>query len=171
MCAENIIIGPVDETSNRLSPSSSTQNTATLHQPPLQNDLDQHDSSSANDGGPATPRDNTTLENPTDLVVPSVLPEDSQPETADLGTLRSQSERPPPPPVDPADPAASGWENVPPGANWEGDHEEDTQDDDSTDEEDYSFWANLKEDTSGPDQEELRAIEESGHETNALDRE
>lgn len=59
---------------------------------------------------------------------------------------------------------------APPPPEWEGERDEDSQDDDSTDEEDYSFWTNLKEDTSGPDEEELKAIEEGGHEISALDR-
>lgn len=54
--------------------------------------------------------------------------------------------------------------------DWGGEREEESQDDESTDEEDYPFWANIKEDTSSPDEEELRAIEETMDEVSALDR-
>lgn len=102
-----------------------------------------------------------------DSVVSPGAPEDSQAEPTDLPVARSQSEHPPAP----TDTVGQGWGTSASQINWEGEREEDSQDDESTDEEDYPFWANLKEDTSVPDQEELRAIEESGHETNALDRE
>lgn len=68
------------------------------------------------------------------------------------------------------DPAAPGWDAAEPRAEWTGEREEESQDDDSTDEEDYPFWVNLKEDTSSPDEEELRAIEETMDEVSALDR-
>lgn len=77
------------------------------------------------------------------------------------------------------DPAAPGWEEPAPGwevgapesrGDWGGEREEESQDDESTDEEDYPFWANIKEDTSSPDEEELRAIEETMDEVSALDR-
>lgn len=103
-----------------------------------------------------------------DSTVQPPVPEDTQPGLFDLATTHSQSEPPPPPP--PPDAAPSIWETSESRTNWEADREEDSQEDDSTDEEDYPFWANLKEDTSTPDQDELRAIE-SGHETSGLDRE
>ena len=67
------------------------------------------------------------------------------------------------------DPAAPGWEASETRGEWAGEREEESQDDDSTDEEDYPFWVNLKEDTSSPDEEELRAIEQTTHEVSALD--
>lgn len=80
-------------------------------------------------------------------------------------------------PVDPqppavTDPTAPGWEVGAPESrgDWGGEREEESQDDESTDEEDYPFWANIKEDTSSPDEEELRAIEETMDEVSALDR-
>ncbi len=72
----------------------------------------------------------------------------------------------PPPPTDPH----PAWQPPPePTGEWGGEREDESQDDDSTDEEDYPFWANVKEDTSTPDGEELKAIEEKD-EVNALAR-
>lgn len=79
-------------------------------------------------------------------------------------------------PVDPqppaaTDPTAPGWDAPESRGDWGGgEREEESQDDDSTDEEDYPFWANIKEDPSSPDEEELRAIEETMDEVSALDR-
>lgn len=115
----------------------------------------------------SNPVSDPSLDLPTDSVAAPAVPEESQAEATDLPATRSQSEHP----SAPVDPVVQGWETSASRTNWEGEREEDSQDDESTDEEDYPFWANLKEDTSVPDQEELRAIEESGHETNALDRE
>ena len=129
----------------------------------------------------------SSLDAPVESVVPPAFSEGDRPERADSLATRTESEHPPAPAV----PLATSWdsgtnwereqeavpsrthwegeqETAPPRTNWEGEHEEDSQDDDSTDEEDFPFWANLKEDTSVPDQEELRAIEESGHEISAL---
>ena len=47
--------------------------------------------------------------------------------------------------------------------------ENDSQDEDS-EEEDIPYWANLKEDDSIPDAQELKEIEDTVDETNALDR-
>lgn len=59
---------------------------------------------------------------------------------------------PPPPPESPPDP--------------EGGHDEDLQDE----EEEDPWWAELAEDTSAPDEEELKEIEQAGPEISALDR-
>lgn len=48
-------------------------------------------------------------------------------------------------------------------------NEDDSQEEDS-DEEDVPYWANFKEDLSQPDQQELKAIEKSSNEIDALDR-
>lgn len=159
--------------------SSSTQIDGLLNLPSTQNNLDLGNDEPANAGVVSTPRNNSTqmpdssvfssasLETPTDSVIPPALPESNQPEATDLSAARSQSEHPPAP----VDPVAPSWETSESRTNWEAEREEDTQDDESTDEEDYPFWANLKEDTSVPDQEELREIEESGREMSALHRE
>ena len=42
---------------------------------------------------------------------------------------------------------------------------------DSSDEEEHLYWVNLKEDTSAPDERELKVIEENGDEFSALDHE
>ena len=119
---------------------------------------------SSNNSNPAP---DFSLDPPIDSVVSPDVPHDGQAEATDVPATRSQSEHPPAR----TDPAVQGWETSASRTNWEGEREEDSQDDESTDEEDYPFWENLKEDISVPDQEELRAIEESGHETSALDRE
>lgn len=164
VCANNASLGPALETFDLLLP---------------QNSVDLRDDGHADANVTAALRNNsnpvpdslvfssTSLFPPIDSVVSPAVPEGSQPEATDLPAIRSQSEHPPAP----ADPVVQGWETSASRTNWEGEREEDSQDDESTDEEDYPFWANLKEDTSAPDQEELRAIEESGHETSALDRE
>lgn len=138
------------------------------------NNVDLHAGGHANSNVTAASRSNSnpirdsSLDPPTrDALVSPAVPEDSQAEATDLPATRSQSEHPPAS----TDTAAQGWGTSASQINWEGEREEDSQDDESTDEEDYPFWANLKEDTSVPDQEELRAIEESGHETSALNRE
>lgn len=51
------------------------------------------------------------------------------------------------------------------------DGERDDDSDDSTDEAEHPYWVNLKEDTSIPDERELKMIEEAGDEVNALDHE
>lgn len=131
-----------------------------------QNSVDLRDDGHANSNVTAVPRNNSNPARASSLDPPAV-PEESQAEATDLPVTRSQSEHPPAP----TDPVTQGWETSASRTNWEGEREEDSQDDESTDEEDYPFWANLKEDTSVPDPDELRAIEESGHETSALDRE
>ena len=83
----------------------------------------------------------------------------------------SAADRVDPQPPAAIDPTAPGWDAPDPRGDWGGEREEESQDDDSTDEEDYPFWANIKEDTSSPDEEELRAIEETMDEVSALDRE
>lgn len=135
---------------------------------------DLHDSGFGDLNVPAAPRSNSnpiqdsSLDPPTiDSVVSPPVPEDNQAEATDPPATRSQSEHPPAP----TDGVGQSWGTSASQINWEGDREEDSQDDESTDEEEYPFWATLKEDTSVPDQEELKAIEESGQETNALDRE
>lgn len=97
---------------------------------------------------------------PSTELIPSPRLENPEANQAEAGEV---------PPINSADERA--LDTTPPPADWEGEREEDSQDDDSTDEEDYSFWANLKEDTSSPDEEELKVIEENGHEISALDRE
>lgn len=102
----------------------------------------------------------------------------TQPSSGTTPTLAVQDANPPVDAAAPAtqplpglvDPAAPGWDAAEPRGEWVGEREEESQDDDSTDEEDYPFWANLKEDTSSPDEEELRAIEETMDEASALDR-
>lgn len=49
------------------------------------------------------------------------------------------------------------------------DGEGDDDSDDSTDEEEHPYWVNLKEDTSSPDERELKMIEETGNETSAIE--
>lgn len=101
--------------------------------------------------------------------------------TDPLNTLEtSQPETEETPPTIPAselvlvpgtiDPSAQGWPVPEPRPNWDGEREEDSQDDESTDEEDFPFWANLKEDTSSPDEEELKVMEGNKTEISALDR-
>lgn len=138
------------------------------------NSGDLHDGSFVDLNGPAALSNNGNLIqdsslNPpiTESSVAPAVPGDIQAEATDLPATRSQSEHPPAP----TDNVGQSWGTSTSQINWEGEREEDSQDDESTDEEEYPYWANLKEDTSVPDQEELRAIEESGHETNALDRE
>lgn len=138
--------------------------------PPNSDDL--HDSNLVDLNAPPAPRNdsNPSQVSPpdpptTDSVVAPAVREDSQVEATDLPATRSQSEHPPAP----TDTVGQSWGTSTSQINWEGDREEDSQDDESTDEEEYPYWANLKEDTSVPDQEELRVIEESGHEINALD--
>ena len=157
--ANSGVTGPALETFDLLLPSNSG---------------DLHEGSFVNLNVPAAPSNNgnptqdSSLNPPTaDLVVAPAVPGDIQAETTDLPATPSQSEHPPAP----TDTVGQSWGTSTSQINWEGEREEDSQDDESTDEEDYPYWANLKEDTSVPDQEELRAIEESGHETNALDRE
>ena len=53
------------------------------------------------------------------------------------------------------------------GREVEGEREEDS--DDSTDEEEHPYWANLKEDSSTPDEKELKVIEDTIDEKSALD--
>lgn len=160
-------------------PPSSTQIGALLNVPSTQDNLDLRNDDHGNAGVVSTPRNDSTqmpdslvfpsasLETPGDSVIPPALPESHQPEATDLPASRSQSEHPPAP----ADPVAPSWETSESRTNWEAEREEDSQDDESTDEDDYPFWENLKEDTSDPDQEELREIEESGREISALHRE
>ena len=50
-----------------------------------------------------------------------------------------------------------------------GDGEGDDDSDDSTDEEEHPYWVTLKEDTSTPDERELKMIEDAGKEFSALD--
>lgn len=90
----------------------------------------------------------------------------SQPANGDTSAADSVDPQPPAA----ADPTAPGWDARETRGDWSGEREEESQDDESTDEEDYPFWANIKEDTSGPDEEELRAIEETMNEVSALDR-
>ena len=54
-------------------------------------------------------------------------------------------------------------------AREEADAEEDS--DDSSEEEEHPYWVNLKEDTSTPDEQELKQIDETGNEVSALDHE
>ena len=79
---------------------------------------------------------------------------------------------PPAPPrpavIDPVAPPV--WDVAEPRGEWSVEREEESQDEDSTDDEDYPLWANIREDTSGPDEEELKAIEETMDEISALDR-
>ena len=49
--------------------------------------------------------------------------------------------------------------------------EGDEESDDSSDEEEHPYWVNLKEDTSAPDDRELKTIEDLGTEVSALDHE
>ena len=56
-----------------------------------------------------------------------------------------------------------------PGAVEDVDGDEDS--DDSSDEEEHPYWVNLKEDTSAPEEQELKQIEETGNEVSALDHE
>jgi hypothetical protein len=161
-----------------LLPSPSTQNDESIHLTSNQSNTGLRDDDGHVDlNAIAGPRNDGPLI-PDSLAFPSAslgiaddsavqppIPDNVQPELGDLPTTQSQSEQVPPP-----DPAPPTWETSEPRTNWEGDREEDSQDDDSTDEEDYPFWANLKEDTSAPDQDELRAIE-SSNETSGLDRE
>ena len=49
--------------------------------------------------------------------------------------------------------------------------EGDEESDDSSDEEEHPYWVNLKEDTSAPDDRELKVIEDSVNEVSALDHE
>lgn len=51
------------------------------------------------------------------------------------------------------------------------DGERDDDSDDSTDEDEHPYWANLKEDTSAPDERELKMLEETGNEVSATDHE
>jgi len=53
------------------------------------------------------------------------------------------------------------------GAGEDGEGDDDS--DDSTDEEEHPYWVNLKEDTSSPDERELKMIEETGNEISAID--
>lgn len=55
-------------------------------------------------------------------------------------------------------------------AEDEGERDDDDSDE-SEDEEEHPFWANLKEDTSAPDERELKIIEENVEEVSALDHE
>ncbi|MCJ1469986.1 hypothetical protein MMC07_008631 [Pseudocyphellaria aurata] len=91
----------------------------------------------------------------------------SQPASGDVSAEAPADPQPPAA----TDPAAPVWDAPEPRGDWGGEREEESQDDDSTDDEDYPFWANIKEDTSGPDEEELRAIEETIDEVSALDHE
>lgn len=105
----------------------------------------------------------------TDLVPAAtpVVDNASQPASRDV-LVEVRADPQPPAATDPTPP---GWDAPEPrGDSWGGEREEESQDDDSTDDEDYPFWANIKEDTSGPDEEELRAIEETMDEVSALDR-
>lgn len=102
------------------------------------------------------------------LMPPPPLHETGRSEADEVPPVDSSADHPPPPP--PPDSAASGWGEVDPTDQWEGDPEEESPDEDSTDEEDNPFWTSLKEDTSGPDEEELKVIEGSLNETSALDR-
>lgn len=103
--------------------------------------------------------------------VPAATPagEDAGPPANRDGSAADPVDRQPPA-VTP--PPAPGWDAPESRGDWVGgEREEESQDDDSTDgEEDYPFWVNLKEDTSSPDEEELRAIEETMDEVSALDR-
>ena len=58
-----------------------------------------------------------------------------------------------------------------PQVEAEGEGEGDDDSDDSTDEEEHPYWTNLKEDTSSPDERELKVIEDTIDETNAFDHE
>ncbi len=49
------------------------------------------------------------------------------------------------------------------------DGEGDDDSDESTDEEEHPYWVKLNEDTSSPDERELKMIEENGNETSAMD--
>ena len=53
------------------------------------------------------------------------------------------------------------------GGNGERDDDSDT----SSDDEEHPYWVNLKEDTSFPDEQELKTIEENNNETSAIDHE
>lgn len=92
--------------------------------------------------------------------------ETSQPETGEMPPAIPASELVP----GTIDPSAQRWPVPEPRPNWDGEREEDSQDDESTDEEDFPFWANLKEDISSPDEEELKVIEGNKNEISALDR-
>lgn len=85
------------------------------------------------------------------------------------------------PPQNPANPPpAVAGDSPPPQENGdeqanseqrEGGEDNESQDDDSSDEEERAYWADFVEDTSGPDERELKMIEEDGQETDALNRE
>ncbi|KAL8730105.1 MAG: hypothetical protein Q9166_004304 [cf. Caloplaca sp. 2 TL-2023] len=71
---------------------------------------------------------------------------------------------------------AEGGTLPPQGANndqgdierQEGREVDESRDDDSSDEEERAYWADFVEDTTAPDEAELRIIEEDGHEKDAL---
>ncbi|KAL8768207.1 MAG: hypothetical protein Q9209_005516 [Squamulea sp. 1 TL-2023] len=85
---------------------------------------------------------------------------------------------PPPPPENPTTPPATGEDGTSPSQEHnnnqgdsgvqEGREADDGQEDDSSDEEERAYWADFVEDTSGPDEDELREIEQE-EEKGALD--
>lgn len=78
----------------------------------------------------------------------------------------------------PPPPAAAGETSLPqPESNDrdnqerpEGREDSESQDGESSDEEERPYWADFVEDTSSPNERELRTIEEDGQEKDALDR-
>ncbi|KAL6720276.1 hypothetical protein ACLMJK_002197 [Lecanora helva] len=96
-------------------------------------------------------------------------------EHTDIDEARGQgsereSQEPPATPGGPREPdSEQAQENRQEAGGEEDEGEEDSED--SSDEEEQPYWVNLKEDTSAPDERELKILEESGNEVSALDTE
>ncbi|KAL8706604.1 MAG: hypothetical protein Q9201_000351 [Fulgogasparrea decipioides] len=116
----------------------------------------------------------TTVTTPPAMQDPTATPHTDPPQES--SRLENANAAPPQDVVTPP-PAVGGEDSSPGQANneqgnleqQEGREDNESQDGDSSDEEERAYWAEFVEDTSGPDEHELKAIEEAGREIDALD--
>ncbi|KAL8737721.1 MAG: hypothetical protein Q9181_001406 [Wetmoreana brouardii] len=117
----------------------------------------------------------TTVTTPPAMQEPAAIPHTDPPQ--EISEPGNANAAPPQELVAPP-PAVGGQDSSPGQANneqgnleqQEGREDNDSQDGDSSDEEERAYWAEFVEDTSRPDEHELKAIEEAGREIDALDR-